>query len=101
FTAATLVRRGLSDAGFEMRRVKGFAKKREMLAGVLKAPQRRPYPDPWFWRSPGQASHISLAGHTIVVGAGIAGASLAYALTRRGQRVTLIEQDAQPAGGAS
>ena len=107
FTAATLVRRGLSDAGFEMRRVKGFAKKREMLAGVLKAPQRPPYPEPWFWRRPGQASHIihaghiSHTGHTIIVGAGIAGASLAYALTRRGQRVTLIEQDAQPARGAS
>lgn len=105
FTAATLVRRGLADAGFEMRRVKGFAKKREMLAGVLKDNQRQPYAAPWFWRRPGRLAHTTdghtTVGHTVIVGAGIAGASLAYALTRRGQRVTLIEQHEAPAMGAS
>ncbi|MEC8153803.1 MAG: FAD-dependent oxidoreductase, partial [Pseudomonadota bacterium] len=38
--------------------------------------------------------------HFIIVGAGIVGASLAFALTRRGQRVTVIERHA-PAAGAS
>ncbi|MGO5000128.1 bifunctional tRNA (5-methylaminomethyl-2-thiouridine)(34)-methyltransferase MnmD/FAD-dependent 5-carboxymethylaminomethyl-2-thiouridine(34) oxidoreductase MnmC [Oceanisphaera sp. W20_SRM_FM3] len=95
FTAATLVREGLTVAGFEMRRIKGFRHKREMLAGVLKNGQRRPYPTPWFWRRPGRV------GHTVIVGAGIAGASLALALTRRGVSVTLLEQQAGPALGAS
>lgn len=95
FTAATLVRRGLTAAGFKMRRVKGFYKKREMLAGILQTNQRIPYAAPWFWRRPGRV------GDTVVVGAGIAGASLAHALTRRGVAVTLLEQHATSALGAS
>ena len=35
FTAAGFVRRGLIDAGFEMKKVKGFGMKREMIAGTL------------------------------------------------------------------
>ena len=95
FTAATLVRRGLTAAGFHIKRVKGFRKKREMLAGTLQTNHRAPYAAPWFWRRPGKV------GHTIIVGAGIAGASLAHALTRRGVPVTLLEQHAAPALGAS
>ncbi|WP_232455116.1 bifunctional tRNA (5-methylaminomethyl-2-thiouridine)(34)-methyltransferase MnmD/FAD-dependent 5-carboxymethylaminomethyl-2-thiouridine(34) oxidoreductase MnmC [Oceanisphaera avium] len=95
FTAATLVRRGLIAAGFEIHRVKGFAKKREMLAGTLSLAKRTHYPRPWFWRRAGRL------GETVIVGAGIAGASLAWALTRRGLKVTLIEQSAAPAQGAS
>ena len=95
FTAATLVRKGLIAAGFEIKRAKGFRHKREMLTGVLNNSQRLSYPTPWFWRRPGQV------GHTVIVGAGIAGASLALALTRRGVSVTLLEQQAAPALGAS
>ncbi|GAA3705794.1 bifunctional tRNA (5-methylaminomethyl-2-thiouridine)(34)-methyltransferase MnmD/FAD-dependent 5-carboxymethylaminomethyl-2-thiouridine(34) oxidoreductase MnmC [Oceanisphaera sediminis] len=95
FTAAGFVRRGLNEAGFRVARVKGFGRKREMLAGVRGSDNRAPYPAPWFWRRPGRA------GHTIIVGAGIAGATLAHALTRRGQKVTLLEQNAAPAMGAS
>src|SRR5690606_15315158 len=35
FTAAGFVRRGLIDAGFDMKKVKGFGYKRDMLAGTL------------------------------------------------------------------
>lgn len=35
FTAAGFVRRGLVDAGFNMKKFKGFGRKREMVAGVL------------------------------------------------------------------
>jgi tRNA 5-methylaminomethyl-2-thiouridine biosynthesis bifunctional protein len=34
FSAAGFVKRGLSDAGFQVEKVKGFGKKREMLKGV-------------------------------------------------------------------
>ncbi|MBR9857488.1 MAG: bifunctional tRNA (5-methylaminomethyl-2-thiouridine)(34)-methyltransferase MnmD/FAD-dependent 5-carboxymethylaminomethyl-2-thiouridine(34) oxidoreductase MnmC [Gammaproteobacteria bacterium] len=95
FTAAGFVRRGLNEAGFKVARVKGFGRKREMLAGVRGCDNRAPYPAPWFWRRPGRA------GHTVIVGAGIAGATLAHALTRRGQKVTLLEQHNAPAKGAS
>ena len=43
FTAAGFVRRGLIDAGFAMSKVKGFGRKREMIAGELAAsPVRAP-----------------------------------------------------------
>lgn len=35
FTAAGFVRRGLQDAGFEVRKVKGFGRKRDMTVGKL------------------------------------------------------------------
>jgi tRNA 5-methylaminomethyl-2-thiouridine biosynthesis bifunctional protein len=34
FTAAGFVKRGLMTAGFEVEKVKGFGRKREMLKGV-------------------------------------------------------------------
>lgn len=40
-------------------------------------------------------------GRCAVVGAGIAGASVAYALAQRGWQVTVIDQEAAPAAGAS
>ncbi|WP_445398103.1 bifunctional tRNA (5-methylaminomethyl-2-thiouridine)(34)-methyltransferase MnmD/FAD-dependent 5-carboxymethylaminomethyl-2-thiouridine(34) oxidoreductase MnmC [Zobellella sp. An-6] len=95
FTAAGFVRRGLQEAGFEVARVKGFGRKREMLAGHRRPDIRAPYPTPWYWRRPGRGTH------TAIVGAGVAGAALAHALTRRGHRVTLLEQAAEPAAGAS
>ncbi len=35
FTSAGFVRRGLQEAGFTMRKTKGFGRKRDMLVGVM------------------------------------------------------------------
>lgn len=96
FTAAGFVRRGLIEAGFNMKKVKGFGTKREMIAGALE--QRQPMTNfkPWFHRS-SSASTESIA----IVGGGIASATLAKTLVRRGKSVTLYCQDAQAAQGAS
>ena len=40
-------------------------------------------------------------GHCVVIGAGLAGASVAHALALRGWRVTVLDQHEAPAGGAS
>ncbi|WP_110666798.1 bifunctional tRNA (5-methylaminomethyl-2-thiouridine)(34)-methyltransferase MnmD/FAD-dependent 5-carboxymethylaminomethyl-2-thiouridine(34) oxidoreductase MnmC [Salinicola halophilus] len=97
FTCAGFVRRGLADAGFRWRKVPGFGRKREMLCGELAT---QPADDarrdtPWFSPPP-----LRSAEHVAVIGAGIAGASVAEALTRRGSRVTLVDPGGI-AGGAS
>ena len=87
FTSAGFVRRGLSEAGFAMQRVKGFGQKREMLAGHFQGEAGEPA-SPWFARPPRPAGP-RLA---LVIGAGLAGCSSAASLARRGWQVTLLER---------
>jgi tRNA 5-methylaminomethyl-2-thiouridine biosynthesis bifunctional protein len=81
------VRRRLADAGFALEKRPGFADKREMLAGRLPGAVS---PEPTFSDS-----------RVVVIGAGIAGTSIAERLAARGIDVTLIEAAAGPATGAS
>ncbi|WP_445003514.1 bifunctional tRNA (5-methylaminomethyl-2-thiouridine)(34)-methyltransferase MnmD/FAD-dependent 5-carboxymethylaminomethyl-2-thiouridine(34) oxidoreductase MnmC [Halomonas mongoliensis] len=89
FTCAGVVKRGLAAAGFAWRKVPGYGRKREMLAGEIATPpgDERRARTPWFTppaaRPPRQVA---------VIGAGIAGASAAAALARRGVAVTLIDR---------
>ncbi len=96
FTAAGFVRRGLIEAGFAMKKVKGFGTKREMIAGKIE--QKIPFTNihPCFARQ-GTDNLSDVA----IIGGGIASATLAYSLVRRGVKVTLYCQDEQPAQGAS
>ncbi|MGQ4878490.1 bifunctional tRNA (5-methylaminomethyl-2-thiouridine)(34)-methyltransferase MnmD/FAD-dependent 5-carboxymethylaminomethyl-2-thiouridine(34) oxidoreductase MnmC [Billgrantia sp. LNSP4103-1] len=89
FTCAGVVKRGLAEAGFAWRKVPGFGRKREMLSGEIVAPpaDTRRTQTPWFRPPP-----VRPAGHVAVIGAGIAGASVAAALARRGVAVTLIDR---------
>ncbi|XAW61260.1 bifunctional tRNA (5-methylaminomethyl-2-thiouridine)(34)-methyltransferase MnmD/FAD-dependent 5-carboxymethylaminomethyl-2-thiouridine(34) oxidoreductase MnmC [Halomonas sp. Bachu 37] len=97
FTCAGIVKRGLKAAGFTWRKVSGFGRKREMLAGEIATPpsDKRRQSTPWFMPpAPSNAHHVA------VVGAGIAGASVAQALARRGIEVTLIDRQGPGAGGS-
>lgn len=85
FTAAGEVRRGLEKAGFEITRHDGFGHKRHRITGRIKT----------------HKPTMSVAAKVMVVGAGIAGASLAYALRQRGIAVEVLEMGARPAAGAS
>lgn len=96
FTAAGFVRRGLIEAGFSMKKVKGFGTKREMIAGSLDDKQAYSNIAPWFYRPASQSSE-SIA----IIGGGIASAALAKALRNRQKKVTLYCQDEQAAQGAS
>ncbi|MFC7369273.1 bifunctional tRNA (5-methylaminomethyl-2-thiouridine)(34)-methyltransferase MnmD/FAD-dependent 5-carboxymethylaminomethyl-2-thiouridine(34) oxidoreductase MnmC [Vreelandella zhaodongensis] len=97
FTCAGIVKRGLKAAGFNWQKVPGFGRKREMLAGNIDTPpsDSRRHPTPWF--TPPQ---VTPTNHVVVIGAGIAGGSMAAALAKRGIRVTVIERDAPGAGGS-
>ncbi len=92
FTSAGFVRRGLTDAGFDMQRTPGFGHKREILRGqFIGAPTA--VARPWVAR-PGQAPRERRA---LVIGAGLAGCASAASLARRGWQVTVLERHAGPA----
>jgi len=87
FTSAGEVRRGLQVAGFNVKKVAGFGRKREMLRGQ-------------FTR---QAGHVQSKQRevAVVIGGGIAGTATAHALAQRGWQVTLIERHPELAQEAS
>ncbi len=86
FTAAGHVRRSLIAAGFDTRRVDQRPHKRESLAGI--------YTEPGLAR-PSRPERVT------VVGAGIAGASIARELASSGIAVRVAEAENAPARGAS
>lgn len=98
FTAVGRVRRALITAGFEMAKVPGYGRKREMLAGTFRprgADQTTPecgHNGPAVARPPRSA---------LVIGAGMAGSLLARNLAERGFRVTVVDSAAVPGSGAS
>ncbi|WP_238873675.1 bifunctional tRNA (5-methylaminomethyl-2-thiouridine)(34)-methyltransferase MnmD/FAD-dependent 5-carboxymethylaminomethyl-2-thiouridine(34) oxidoreductase MnmC [Halopseudomonas maritima] len=96
FTSVGDVRRGLQAAGFAMRKVKGYGRKREMLCGQLEQSPQKAWQAPWFAR-PGSAADR----RAVVIGGGLAGACSAHALARRGWQVTLLERQAEIAQAAS
>ncbi|HDS3648538.1 TPA: bifunctional tRNA (5-methylaminomethyl-2-thiouridine)(34)-methyltransferase MnmD/FAD-dependent 5-carboxymethylaminomethyl-2-thiouridine(34) oxidoreductase MnmC [Enterobacter hormaechei subsp. steigerwaltii] len=95
FTSAGFVRRGLQEAGFTMRKTKGFGRKRDMLVGVMEQDLAIPAQAPWF------ARRASTSREVAILGGGIASALLSLALLHRGWQVTLYCADEAPATGAS
>lgn len=96
FTSAGFVRRGLELAGFNMQKVSGYGKKREMLCGELTQKPLSTTERPLAPYTP-----VSDLKEVAIIGGGIASAALALALARRNIAVTLYCQDEQAAQGAS
>lgn len=88
FTAAAAVRRGLEGAGFKVQKVPGFGHKRDMLVAE--------------WAAPSAPAIVRAHGDrpVLVIGAGIAGATVARALAERGQAVTVLEQEVAASGAS-
>jgi tRNA 5-methylaminomethyl-2-thiouridine biosynthesis bifunctional protein len=87
YSSAGWVRRGLQSAGFEIHKQPGFGRKRELLCGTK----------PGIWK-PAVAPANRQA---VVIGAGLAGTSCAYALARRGFDIHLVERGGGVAEGAT
>lgn len=87
FTASGFVKRGLADRGFKVAKTAGYGRKRERLVGTMNTnhtPGKTNAAPEW---SRLGSTH---EGPTTIIGAGIAGRSLAAALARRGMEVSLI-----------
>ena len=92
WTVAGEIRRDLAQCGFSVERVDGLPPKRHCLKGAF-APA---------WEPKGQRPAIDVApAHGLVIGGGLAGASVAASLARRGWQVTVLDAAARPAAGAS
>ncbi|MCT8600709.1 bifunctional tRNA (5-methylaminomethyl-2-thiouridine)(34)-methyltransferase MnmD/FAD-dependent 5-carboxymethylaminomethyl-2-thiouridine(34) oxidoreductase MnmC [Glaesserella parasuis] len=97
FTASSNVRRGLQAVGFEVKKRKGFGKKREMLWGEKPDNQTENHIRfPYFYQS-NQTESDDVA----IVGGGIASLAVALSLLERGKQVTLYCKDEQLAKNAS
>ncbi len=92
YTAAGFVKRNLQNAGFIVKKVRGFGKKREMLTAEFKATKNKKFSfsdKPWF----NQTEKVDVAEKKVtIIGAGIAGLTTAYALVKRGWAVTIIDK---------
>jgi len=100
YSCAGIVKRGLQTHGFEINKVKGFGRKREMLTAVMAGitDSLALNDDNNLSVLPNPLIHIP--SHTVVIGAGVAGLLTAWTLANRGMTVTIIDKVA-PLAGAS
>jgi tRNA 5-methylaminomethyl-2-thiouridine biosynthesis bifunctional protein len=81
--------RHLKSLGFVVEKRKGFGPKRHMLFAHMQQP------------SVTASQALSIARTAVVIGAGLAGATVARSLAQRGLQVTVLEQAPEIASGAS
>ena len=93
FTAVGHVRRGLIEAGFDMRKAPGFGRKREMLVGTKNIAEERPAQ--WYKHKTNPVKRVA------VIGAGIAGSHISAQLAQSGIDVTVFDKANSIAAGAS
>jgi tRNA 5-methylaminomethyl-2-thiouridine biosynthesis bifunctional protein len=98
FTAAGEVRRGLGEAGFKVDKVPGFGHKRECLRGTLAATEAPTRDAIRSWDIPENTANNPVTA--LILGAGLAGCSVASALAQRGIDVTVLEQNGIASAGS-
>lgn len=99
FSCAGVVKRGLQAAGFQLKKVKGFGRKREMLT-TTKLADTDSTDNPVDTDTSEAVSNRITYQNVAVVGAGISGLMAAWSLAQRGLKVTLLDKIA-PLAGAS
>lgn len=97
FTAASAVRKGLENAGFNIKKRKGFGKKRECLSGQKTQEKLTALSTPWFHSQPANLKEQDIA----IIGGGIASLCTAISLVKRGAKITIYCEDEQTALNAS
>ncbi|MEP4889372.1 MAG: bifunctional tRNA (5-methylaminomethyl-2-thiouridine)(34)-methyltransferase MnmD/FAD-dependent 5-carboxymethylaminomethyl-2-thiouridine(34) oxidoreductase MnmC [Aliiglaciecola sp.] len=101
FTAAGIVKRGLAEQGFEVKKAKGYGRKRDMLVGHFNHPDVNRRTARYFQRHGMQTTTAKQKQTIGVIGGGIAAANIALSLGQKGFNVTLMCKDSKVAQGAS
>ena len=96
YSCAGIVKRALQECGFQIKKVKGFGRKNEMLTALMSDPTLADDSN----SINGNSELTSEQHHTIVIGAGVSGLLTAWSLANRGIQVTLLDKSA-PLAGAS
>jgi len=103
FTAAGFVRRNMQAAGFAVKKAPGFEKKREMLWGNVNQPFVRSKFNqnikPWY--APDKNEATPAVEPVVIIGAGLAGLSCAFALAQKKIKSVILEAGSQVGAGAS
>ncbi|WP_131796105.1 bifunctional tRNA (5-methylaminomethyl-2-thiouridine)(34)-methyltransferase MnmD/FAD-dependent 5-carboxymethylaminomethyl-2-thiouridine(34) oxidoreductase MnmC, partial [Legionella lansingensis] len=101
FSAASVIKKNLQNAGFAVAKLTGFGRKREMIAARMEdmiVPVKTKFrTTPWFQDKPRMVNQKK----AIVLGAGLAGCYTAHALAKRNWQVTLIDAQSDVGCGAS
>ena len=97
FTAASAVKKGLENAGFNIKKRKGFGKKRECLSGQKTQEKPTALSAPWFHSQPANLNKQDIA----IIGGGIASLCTAISLVKRGAKITIYCEAEQTALNAS
>lgn len=100
FSVAGVLKRGLRQHGIHISRPRGFGHKREMLKGIWLAPEEPLSPERETEPATSVPSTSVQQRHIAIIGAGIAGLSIAWAFAQRGHLVSLYDQSAPLAGGS-
>ena len=100
FSVAGVLKRGLRQHGIHISRPRGFGHKREMLKGIWLAPEQPLSPERETEPATSVPSTSAQQRHIAIIGAGIAGLSIAWAFAQRGHQVSLYDQSAPLAGGS-
>ncbi|MDR0274654.1 MAG: FAD-dependent 5-carboxymethylaminomethyl-2-thiouridine(34) oxidoreductase MnmC [Burkholderiaceae bacterium] len=104
------VRERLRHCGFTVERVPGLAPKRHALRAVLSSSPRltqepasnsSSFPRGNDEEKVAPRTSLGSGKNCLIIGAGLAGASLAWSLAARGWQVTVLARGGQPADGAS
>ncbi|MEO0443368.1 MAG: bifunctional tRNA (5-methylaminomethyl-2-thiouridine)(34)-methyltransferase MnmD/FAD-dependent 5-carboxymethylaminomethyl-2-thiouridine(34) oxidoreductase MnmC [Pseudomonadota bacterium] len=108
FTAAGQVKRHLQDCGFEVKKVPGFGKKRDMLCGKFTPTSNNKNENKkankktvFHWTQVDNFQALAQTSHIAIIGAGLAGCHSAYALAKKGFKVSVIDRHCRLANEGS
>lgn len=103
FSVAGVIKRGLAERGFDIAKIKGFGRKREMLTALVHLPLAgvgREGVNPELNSNSKHHTCAERSRSIAIIGSGIAGLCTAHSFAKRGHEVTLIDRD-KPLAGSS